>query len=167
MHHVNMISWTLLPAPHILNSPCSWIRVAECSSGKLYFKKQINNQLFTAGLVCYFPTTHTQSKCITPRDILAASIPQASVIQIRHSIYLLGGASDLEVTRVLWMYVRCPSKGVMRYFSPSLLKHISLTTMISPLVEIRVDDHSLRPVPHIRGCLHCCGNYTRSNLFVF
>ena len=65
------------------------------------------DQIFTAGLVYYFPTTHVRTKVITPGDILATAIPVSTELPLFKSdkaYILLGGASDLGVITALWMY---------------------------------------------------------------
>ena len=62
---------------------------------------------FAAGLLYYFPTTHTQTKVVTPGDILATSTPTLAELPLFESdktYILLGGASDLGVIIALWMY---------------------------------------------------------------
>ena len=74
------------------------------------------NQLFTAGLLYYSPTTHTRTKIITPGDILVTSTPISAELPLfkpDKAYILLGGASDLGVITALWMYevefkVFCP-----------------------------------------------------------
>ena len=65
------------------------------------------DQLFTAGLLYYSPNTQIHPKVITPRDILATSIPVSVKLPLFKSdktYVLLGGASDLGVATALWMY---------------------------------------------------------------
>ena len=65
------------------------------------------DQLFTAGLLYYSPSTHIQAKVITPGDILATTTPVSAELPLFKSdkaYILLGGASDLGVITALWMY---------------------------------------------------------------
>ena len=65
------------------------------------------DQLFTAGLRYYSPTTQNHTGVITPGDILATSTPIPAELPLFKSgkaYVLLGGASDLGVVTALWMY---------------------------------------------------------------
>jgi SAM-dependent methyltransferase len=65
------------------------------------------DQLFTAGLQYYSPTTPARTKVIVPGDIFATSAPisvELPPFKPNKAYILLGGVSDLGVATALWMY---------------------------------------------------------------
>jgi hypothetical protein len=65
------------------------------------------DQLFTAGLLYYSPNTKTDTKAITPEDVLSTSTPASTELppfKPDKAYILLGGASDLGVAMALWLY---------------------------------------------------------------